>query len=222
MNMNHSAIYYKNILKVIAELETMRRTEGAKIEINFYNGKDTGWGKMSKAEVRSSIQHLQTLGFLTVRWCEEFEWDGDEDFLAQIEFSDDFVDKIEKLKREYHLHIFRDREEAVYWIDYDPKVREIFVNNILIAELDFDSENERVFSYLFNHQNTYIKKGKLEVETGPIKKELKHIVQNLNFSGAIKKIFFDVSNKGIKLKNPVFRKDLEDLKIDSIHFDSIR
>lgn len=106
-------------------------------------------------------------------------------------------------------------EAIVYWIDYSEKSREIRINNLLLSKPDFDSKNEIVFTYLYNNPNKRIDKKEIEKETKePINKRLHNIINELGFSGELKKAFFSISKTSIEFRNPIKRKDLQDLGIN--------
>lgn len=108
-------------------------------------------------------------------------------------------------------------ENPVYEIKYSEKTREILVNGFFLAKPDFNRENEIVFTYIYSHPNERISRERIE-KTGKendveIKKPLSKIIENLGFAGNLQKAFFSVSNKGILFRNPVTRKDLDELGI---------
>ena len=104
-------------------------------------------------------------------------------------------------------------KDPVYEVKYSEKTREILINNFLLANPDFDSENERVFTYLYTHPNQRIDLKQLEKYSGRLTKTLHKIVENLGFTKNLKRVFFDVSKTGVRFRNPVTKKDLEELRI---------
>lgn len=107
-------------------------------------------------------------------------------------------------------------ESFAYRITYSEKTREIIINNFLLANPDFDSENERVFTYIYKSPNKRISLKELQQNTGKLGKTLHKIVENLGFTGNIRKAFFDVSKTGIRFRNPVTKTDLDELGIKHI------
>lgn len=101
------------------------------------------------------------------------------------------------------------KPEAVYRITLT-SARELLLNdNFRIARPDFERENEQVFNYLYNHPNEKVTKKQLEEELRiDLVKSLHKIVENLGFTGALKKAFFNVSKNSIEFRNPVTSKDL--------------
>ena len=103
-------------------------------------------------------------------------------------------------------------------ITYSEHSRKILINNFfLIANPDFDSENEQVFFYLYKNPNILIKKGELMEDLKvSLTKELPKIVENLNFTKAFRKAFFDVSQDSIRFYNPVSEQRLKELGITEL------
>ena len=115
----------------------------------------------------------------------------------------------EQTKQTKEIHI----KDTVYEVKY-LRSREILVNNFLIAKPDFNRENEVVFTYIYNHPNERISKDKIEKETGiKLTKTLPKILENLGFIGETRKSFFDVSSEGVLFRNPITKKDLDELGI---------
>lgn len=113
----------------------------------------------------------------------------------------------------------RQRADVVYEVTFTPG-REIFINNFLLTRLDFDSENDNVFKYLYEHPNQTISLAELEKRLGGerLKKSLHKIVENLGFVPEIRKAFFDTSKDSIRFRNPLTKAILEELKIDWLRF----
>lgn len=101
------------------------------------------------------------------------------------------TDKQQNQQREYFIKLEDDRR--------------IFLNgDILMAKPDFNSENEIVFKYLYEHPNTVLTKDQIESDIKvPISKTFHKIVENLGFTGGFKQLFFDISAESIRFKNPV-------------------
>ena len=107
--------------------------------------------------------------------------------------------------------------EVVYRITYTP-AREVLLNDVFqLAKPDFDSENDLVFDYLYEHPNEKFAKQQIEAKINlTIAKPLHKIVENLGFKGDLKKLFFNVSKNSILFRNPITRRDLEQLGISRI------
>ena len=108
---------------------------------------------------------------------------------------------------------------AVYEVKFTP-AREILINGFLLTRLDFDSENDNVFKYLYERPNKTINVADLEKQLGgtTLKKSLHKIVENLGCVREIKRVFFDISKSSIRFRNPLTNKDLEALGISRLRF----
>lgn len=108
---------------------------------------------------------------------------------------------------------------AVYEVKFTP-AREILINGFLLTRLDFDSENDNVFKYLYARPNQTISVADLEKQLGGtlLKKPLHKIVENLGFAREIKRVFFDISKDSIRFRNPITSKELEALGIPHLRF----
>lgn len=98
---------------------------------------------------------------------------------------------------------------TVNHITYDH--RKIFINGELLAKPDFDSENERFFSYIYEHPNEKIPLKKIREAIGGFKKTIHSILAGLGFKGNTRKLFFDASKSAVIFHNPA-RKEMLDAK----------
>jgi len=107
--------------------------------------------------------------------------------------------------------------DVVYEVKFTAK-REILVNDFLLTQLEFNSENDNVFKYLYEHSNRVIGLKELEKQLGgnPLKKSLHKIVENLGFARELKDAFFGISKTSILFRNPLARKELDSLGISKI------
>ncbi|MGI6475655.1 MAG: hypothetical protein ACOX0P_01045 [Candidatus Dojkabacteria bacterium] len=97
--------------------------------------------------------------------------------------------------------------------------RELKLNKlILLANPDFNTENDIVCKELFNNVGkTLTRKDLEEVLKQPLKKDLNKIAEQLGFKKDIRKIFLSVSKNNICLKKTsVSREDLNNFGIDYI------
>jgi hypothetical protein len=103
-------------------------------------------------------------------------------------------------------------------ISYSEHSREIILNDLfLISKPDFDSENERVFDYLYKNPNRIIGKGEIIEDIKiSLTKDFNKIVENLKFKKDLRKAFFDISQDSIKFYNPVSKERLAGLGIKNI------
>lgn len=106
----------------------------------------------------------------------------------------------------------KEKDEVMYQITYT-KQRQVLMNNAQISKPDFNSENDLVFSFLYENPNRRI--GIEEIEKavgGKLTKSLHKIVENLGFEGDTKEVFFSVSKNAIEFRNPITKRDLEEMK----------
>lgn len=108
-------------------------------------------------------------------------------------------------------------QEIAYEVKYSETSREIIINGFLVGKPDFNRENEIVFTYVYKHPNERLSKLKIEKDNSVrLLKDLPKIVENLGFTGELKKAFFEVSTEGILFRNPVTRKVLNELRIEHL------
>lgn len=104
--------------------------------------------------------------------------------------------------------------EVLYTIEY--KGRKLKLNNIIIANPRFDSENDLFAEYIVANSNKKITSVEFEkfINTKQHKK-FDQIITDLNFKGKIKKLFFpNISNKAVEFRNPITKKMLNDEGFD--------
>ncbi len=105
-----------------------------------------------------------------------------------------------------------EKSDVVYEITYT-KQRQILMNNAQIGKPDFNSENDLVFDYLYKHPNESFTKEQIEKAIGvKLNKSLHKIVENLGFEGDTKEVFISVSKNAIQFRNPITKRDLEEMK----------
>lgn len=100
--------------------------------------------------------------------------------------------------------------DPMYEVRYSEKNREITINNFLLKKPDFDSENERFFTYVYANANKRIDTKELNASGVVLKKTLHKVIENLGFTAQLKGVFFDVSKDSVRFKNPVSKSDLND------------
>lgn len=84
-----------------------------------------------------------------------------------------------------------------------------------LAKTQYNSENDNIFEYLYEHPNKEFTKKELEEQIGQeINKSFFKIVENLGFKGKIRELFFKVSKDAIYFRNPITIADFEALHIN--------
>lgn len=108
-------------------------------------------------------------------------------------------------------------DEPAFWIEYSENVRRILLNGQKqLARPHSCSENELVFSYLYQHAYRRITLKELEEKaTGqPLNKNLHEILRDLGFKSALARIFFDVSKLHIRFRRSVSYAQLAEFGVD--------
>lgn len=210
--------YYKKLILILNKLEAERQSGNGKELCLKY--KKSSWGNITESELRSFLKVLQQGGAIELDcWIEDTMEDLHDDYLVTLVFTESFESYCQNIKGKYEEAIIKSKDNLAYYVRYEPKEYKIFINDFFLKKLDFNSENELVFNFLFENPNKIFTKKEIE-ETlkEPLKKELNSIVQNLNFTGDLRKAFFNVSSKGIKFINPVYKSDLEKIGIKYLSF----
>lgn len=110
----------------------------------------------------------------------------------------------EELLKDKHLLDDRDAVTGMqtFYIYFAPDRRILLNGKIEIAKPDFDSENERIFTYLYNHPNKKISIKELKEETD-MTKPIDKVLSNLGFVRGLRSAFFDVNKTSIKFKKEI-------------------
>ena len=104
---------------------------------------------------------------------------------------------------------FNDANEI--WINIEGQERR------KLARPDINSENGEVFEYLYNNPNIFHSKTDIEQTINmSINKSFHKIVENLGFTGDIRKAFFAVGKDRICFRNPITKKQLSELEITDL------
>lgn len=101
--------------------------------------------------------------------------------------------------------------EAEYKIDYKFSGEIVLNNNYLLAKLNFNSLNDRFFSYVFNNPRKKIKKQEfLEPDD-----DFHKILNKIGFKGELLKIFFSkTSMSTVYFNNDLTSEDLKNINYD--------
>lgn len=142
-----------------------------------------------------------------ILYATENAWDGEDDIYTDVfeEYLFGVLDPSFLVGYENMLATDKQHnQQREYFIKLEDDRRILLNGDILMAKPDFNSENEIVFKYLYEHPNTVISKDKIESDIKvPISKTFHKIVENLGFTGGFKQLFFDISAESIRFKNPV-------------------
>lgn len=113
--------------------------------------------------------------------------------------------------------MFSGDTEEILQIDFSPHSNEIILNGVfLLSKPHYDSENDQVFRYLYNHPNKKITKTQLKKNGISVGKSFSQIIRDLGFLGDLGRAFFTASEKAITFRNPVKKEVLDDFGITRI------
>jgi hypothetical protein len=155
----------------------------------------------------------------------------EEDIYWELQIEPDaYTAYVRKLQRESDYHEFpfirkfrelaeisESKTDIVYEITYTDGGNVLLNKVFQLAKTDFNKENDLVFSLLYENPNKLFTVADIKRELGTtLDKSLNKIVENLGFTGDIRKVFMNVSKDSIKFRNPITRSDLEKIGIDMI------
>lgn len=89
-----------------------------------------------------------------------------------------------------------------FYIVYTPERKVLLNGKIEIAQPDFNSENDLVFKYLYDHPEIEINLSELKAKTH-MSKSIDKVLANLGFVKGLRSAFFDINKKTIKFKKRV-------------------
>lgn len=106
-------------------------------------------------------------------------------------------------------------KDPIYEIKYSEKTRKILINNFLLKQPRSFGDNEAIFAYLYKNPNQDKSVGEIKSGTGLSSiKDLNKFVENIGFTGELRKVFFKVSKNIVRFNNPVTKVDLTELGIE--------
>lgn len=153
-----------------------------------------------KVVSRPEISYYSNGSMLAVRFS--FSLDYYKSIMSELKLVPDKVSNA--------IHEVNNGTKVKYKIEYSYN-NEIMLNGILVLKkLQFDKENERVFKYLLDNPNKNLSKKEIETGIGhSLGKDFHRYIEQFGFKGPLKILFFEVSNKTIKFKNPVKEDDFQ-------------
>ena len=118
------------------------------------------------------------------------------------------------------IDVHKKQNKIIYQITYSMN-NEIFLNDkIRLGKPNLGSENEAVMEYLISNPNKKITKKDIEDKKEiTIGKDFHKIVENLGFTGDLRKIFFKISKSTILFRNPITEADFEKLGIPPLEIE---
>lgn len=150
-------------------------------------------------------------------------WEG---YLRNLE---DIIFRLEdarNLQVRREIAEIENQADIVYEIKYSDHTREIKLNNIVIAKPDFESENERFFSYVYSNPNKPLTIEEIKEfgfgKDSKLKKRISDIVRDLGFNGNLRKIFFPVvSQDKVMFTNPITKKQVIEDDLPALNLASL-
>ncbi len=112
--------------------------------------------------------------------------------------------------------------DKMYEITYSTHTREIKLNNILLANPDFSTENELFFQFMYENSGRPVSRKEIESHCGNLKKRVSDILRDLNFAGAIRQNFFPVATeKEVMFVNPISKQFFYEKVLPAINFSQL-
>lgn len=108
-------------------------------------------------------------------------------------------------------------QNPIYEIKYSEQTREILINNFLLKKLRSFSDNDTTFAYLYKHPNQ--EKSAEDIQKGAglaSLKDLNKFLDDIGFTGELRRVFFKVSKNRIRFNNPVTKEYLEEIGIERL------
>lgn len=95
--------------------------------------------------------------------------------------------------------------DILYEVTFSTHTREIKINNMLLANPNWDSKAMNFFEYVFTHPNEPIEVAKIEETTAMnLANSIQDILRDLGFIGAVRQLFFPVATKNkVMFINPI-------------------
>lgn len=132
-------------------------------------------------------------------------WSARLENLEEILFK---LEETERLEVRKEIAKIESQADSLYQITYSEHSREIRVNNILIAKPDFESENERFFTYVFSNPGQALEVKKIEEHyKTKFNKRVSDILRDLRFNGKLRSVFFPVvTQEKVMFINPITKQ----------------
>ncbi len=231
---NLSGINLKNITYILSLIEQeLELSRSSKVVISYISSGDeiSGYDTYDMDNVINT--YTKCLGYLkSIDIIKDFKsepYSPSSELTVNIPKFFEAIEKVRELngktvqkpaqnlpRKDFEEKITKTSDEPVYEITYT-KQRQILMNNAQIGKPDFNSENDLVFSFLYEHPNESFTKEQIEKAVSvKLNKSLHKIVENLGFEGDTKEVFISVSKNAIQFRNPITKQDLEDMKKPTI------
>mgnify|MGYP001616287998 CR=1 FL=1 len=172
----------------------------------FFNDRETVLQKLLSLKAIENLKSEETFGSF---------WH----FIIGKDFNkvfDEYKEKYKAIAKEYEqTKTTKETEEgSIYKIGYSEQSREILINNFLLKKLRSFSDNDAIFAYLYENANKVVSVKDIKAGTKLTSiKDLNKFLENIGFTGELRKVFFKVSKDQVRFNNPVTKKDLEEIGI---------
>jgi len=212
----------QDVITVINQKLELSPKSDRTLSISLWDFQDNKGDTIPKDDLHKALRKLEEDKVIKLLFTDHFSrsWRKAEDKVGLEIDRNKFEDFYTQHKRSLSPEVIPD-STILYRVSYSDKSREIFVNDFLLAKPDFGLENEMVFGYIFQHPNERLSKTQIEQDLNiSVSKSFHKIVENLGFKGDLRKAFFDISKTYIRFKNPLTKKDLDLLHIETLNLPS--
>lgn len=157
----------------------------------------------------------------------DVRWPNDHNKLVYLKIGEKYFDTFSKYEEAYKKSADEYEQEKqvqetqvenpIYEIRYSEQTREILINSFLLKKLRSFSDNDATFAYLYKNPNQD-KTGE-DIQEGTGLKSLKNLnkfLDDLGFTGDLRKVFFKVSKNRIRFNNPITKDYLEEIGIERL------
>lgn len=108
-------------------------------------------------------------------------------------------------------------KNPVYEVKYSEQTREILINGFLLKKLRSFSDNDATFAYLYKNPNKDKSSEDIKNATKMESvKDLNKFLDDIGFTGELRRVFFKVSKSRIQFNNPITKEYLEEIGIERL------
>lgn len=119
--------------------------------------------------------------------------------------------EVDENKFNVDINTQENSEQKEYWLNYT-KNREVVLNSkYIINIMQFGRASDGWFRYIYEHPNEDIALEKIRKETNEgVSGGFNKFLDNIGFTGQLRKLFFESGKTLIKFYNPITKKDLNE------------
>ncbi|MBN2286830.1 MAG: hypothetical protein JXI43_10315 [Tissierellales bacterium] len=120
-----------------------------------------------------------------------------------------------KKRKEYEERL----DQCYIWLEYDPNYGKIVLHyegkKYQYLNFQTESQNEKVFRYIYNHPRRTIKKSELnEQQDIQLSDAFSSIIPKMGFTGEFRQMFFQLTKSTVYFRREVLLKEVEKLHPD--------